>query len=1232
MQLLLDALRAEPEYRAILDNCRAQKNERKPHPMVVTGLSEGARDSFFGAVITDLRALSPACPVLVLLPDEKELLRTQAALGEAGLRTLAYPLRDFNFHNITASRDYEHERLAVLCAVLENTCDAVLTTPDAALQYTMPMEVLTEKCLLLSLDKPCDFDGLTETLVDMGYSRCELVDGMGEFAVRGGILDIFPAFGEYPVRIDFFGDEIDQMGTFDPLTQRRLENCSSCMIPPAHEVLLSANDRKKLRTVIAAQRKKCGKDAGQTILDAELEALDSGVPAGFLDKYITVLYPSKTCLLDYFGKTLPDGTTGAVSPVLVQDTGACKERIAGSEYRMREAITTLLDDESVSPKYAEYTKWAADYEYFLTHSAALFCDAFTSGGAGQLSGIFTFRSKHTVSYAESYETLLEDVRQDVSLKYRSVLLTENALSAKNLHDSLFDEGITAVLSEKRDLPLSDVSEGVPVILSGVDLLGFELPESRFALRTTYPGDRSSYARALTQNVRRRKQKKSSAERILSYADLTVGDYVVHVNHGIGQYMGMEPVRSPIDNTVRDFIRIRYADNAALLVPCDQLDSVSKYIGARGEDGIVKLSKMGGTEWTKTKARVKAAAKEMAKDLIQLYAARMRRAGYAFAADDDMQRAFESVFPFEETDSQLSAIEEIKADMQKPVPMDRLLCGDVGYGKTEVALRAAMKAAENGKQTAILVPTTILALQHYQTILSRFRGLPVHAEILSRFRTPKQQEQILRKLKRGEIDIIVGTHRLISKDVQFRDLGLVVIDEEQRFGVAAKERLKQLSENVDCLTLTATPIPRTLNMAMSGIRDMSILDEAPGDRVPIQTYVLEYDEMILGDALKKELRRGGQVFWLHNRIEDIDSCSARVSQLVPDARIAVAHGKMDKEEISELWQRLLDGELDILISTTIIETGIDIPNANTLVIENADTMGLSQLHQIRGRIGRSSRRAYAYFTYPKGRILTEIASKRLQAIREYTEFGSGFKIAMRDLELRGAGNLLGAEQHGHMESVGYDLYIRLLNEAILEEKGIAAEKKTESVVDVSVDAYLPEHYIRSGAQRIDLYKKIGALETKADRSDILDEITDRYGDPPKACVNLIRVAYLRALASRCHVARVEIHETTAQLYPEQFSLPAWAETSLRLSEASSKEAKPAVPPVRRPAGAVRPMMTRSSAGVSSVSASSHAKLTVSAGVKPCITARLPKGKDSVASVTEVLECYEEVLSGKGSEKV
>ncbi len=1221
---LYEEMRAEKEFGAILETYRMQRLERNPHPMLVTGLAEGARDVFFASVVTELRKLSPDRPVLCIPSDEKEQLKLQNDLEEAGLRVAVYPLRDFIFHNVTSSHEYEHARIAALCAITDNSCDAVLCVPDAALQYTIPPEILSARTVTVRVSEEYALDRLIDALAAAGYTRCDLVDGVGEYAVRGGILDVWPAHAQSPVRMEFFGDEIDSMGIFDSLTQRKLEQTDVCFLPPARELLLTPETKRQLRTLIAKQRSVCKKEAGCVSLDAELEVLDGGTDPGFLDKYISYLYPEKICLLDYF-KDRGEDRIG--SPVLVLDTAKIGERLAASEWHMREAITAILEDNAIPAKYAEYTRWQADFDYAVKHTAAIVCDTFSSSALGKLSGLFTFRSKQLISYADSYETLCEDVRGYNTGGYRLLLLAENEFSAKNLRDSLFDDGITAQLSTSHDFPLSDMTAAVPVIVWGVDAVGYEMPESRFAVLSTYP-THTAYAKAVAGRARKNKSKKSAAERILSYADLTVGDYIVHVNHGIGQYMGIETITG-IDNTSRDYVKIKYAGTDSLFLPCDQLDMISKYIGARGEDGLVKLSKMGGTEWSKTKARVKAAAKSMAKELIALYAARLRKPGYAFAQDDELQRAFESVFPYEETDSQVTAIEEIKRDMQRSVPMDRLLCGDVGYGKTEVALRAAMKAVECGKQVALLVPTTILAMQHYQTILTRFRGLPVHTEILSRFRTPKQQEEIIRRLRRGEIDIIVGTHRLVSKDVAFRDLGLVIIDEEQRFGVAAKEKLKSLTENVDCLMLSATPIPRTLNMAMSGIRDMSVLDEAPGDRVPVQSYVLEYDELILGEALKKELRRGGQIFWLHNRVEDIDACAARVQALAPGAIIATAHGKMDKEEISDIWQKLLTGDVDILVSTTIIETGIDIPNANTLVIENADRMGLSQLHQIRGRIGRSSRRAYAYFTYPKGKTLTEIATKRLQAIREYTEFGSGFKIAMRDLEIRGAGNILGAEQHGHMESVGYDLYIKLLNEAILEEKGGCVTQKTESVIDISLDAYLPEKYVRSGAQRIDLYKKIAAVETPDDKSDILDELTDRFGSPPKAAQNLVAIAYLRAMASAQHISRMEARGQTVLFYPERFDAAAWTKCAQLLtadalsSERDVPEAAAKAPqqrfatPLARAAAMAKSGTAVKGTAAGAASMTQPIRLTLSAGQKPCVAAKLPRGTELLSGMERVL---------------
>jgi len=576
------------------------------------------------------------------------------------------------------------------------------------------------------------------------------------------------------------------------------------------------------------------------------------------------------------------------------------------------------------------------------------------------------------------------------------------------------------------------------------------------------------------------------------------------------------------------------------MPVEKLDLVSKYIGAHSDDGLVKLSKMGGEQWKKSTARAKGAVREMAKDLIKLYAERMRRPGYAFDADDDMQRSFEESFDYDETDCQLDAVSDIKQDMMRPTPMDRLLCGDVGYGKTEVALRAAYKAVLSGKQVAILVPTTILALQHFQTAQSRMRNFAVNIDMISRFRTPKQIQQSLRRLERGDTDIIIGTHKLLGKEIKFHDLGLLVVDEEQRFGVAQKEKLKQIGGNIDVLTLSATPIPRTLNMAMGGIRDISLLDEAPGDRLPVQTYVLEYDDLIIFEAIRRELRRGGQVFYIHNFVDSIDRVAAHISEAIPEARVTVAHGKMEKEELEDIWSKMLSGEIDVLVCTTIIETGIDIPNANTLIADRADRLGLSQLHQLRGRVGRSSRRAYAYFTYPKDRNLTEVAQKRLEAIKEYAEFGAGFRIALRDMEIRGAGNILGAEQHGHLEAIGYDLYIKLLNDAVLEEKGELPKKKEECTVSFKCDAFIPDKYVRYPGQRMTLYKRIALIRNRYDADDIADELLDRFGDMPIAVENLLEIALVRATAEELGIKQILEYTGEVRMYQSNLDLPMWQE--------------------------------------------------------------------------------------------
>ena len=755
----------------------------------------------------------------------------------------------------------------------------------------------------------------------------------------------------------------------------------------------------------------------------------------------------------------------------------------------------------------------------------------------KLHGLFGFRCRRTVAYGGNPTMLHEDLINLRKGMYRVVMVSENKQGAESLCAALRDADFAPIpIYDKPDFDVA-TADGGKIFVTVGKCDGFDLIMPKIAVLSMAKDE----GRAVMNNRRRQRIMRKvggAGKKLMSYAELTPGDYVVHANYGIGLFEGMQTVT--IDGVTKDYITIKYAGTDKLFVPCDRLDMLGRYIGERDKDGKVKLSKMGGTEWHRTKSRAKSAAKDIAKELIALYAERQRKPGYSFPEDSDLEYDFADSFEYEETESQTVAISEIKADMIRPVPMNRLLCGDVGFGKTEVALRAAFKAIMGGKQVAILVPTTILALQHYQTTLSRMSGYPVTVEMLSGFKKPKEQAEILRKVKRGETDILIGTHKLLSKKLEFRDLGLLIIDEEQRFGVAQKEKLKEMSRNIDVLTLTATPIPRTLNMAMNGISDISILDEAPGERRPVQTYVLEHDDTVIFDAIRRELARGGQVLYLYNKVENIDLVAGKIMKEIPDARVAIAHGQMDKDDLEDIWQVLVRGEIDILVCTTIIETGVDLPSANTLIIENADKFGLSQLHQIRGRVGRSERQAYAYFTYRPGKALSETAEKRLTAIKEYAEFGAGFKIALCDLEIRGAGNLLGAEQHGYIDSVGYDLYVKLLSEAVLEEQGVIPEKKCESVVDMKLSAHLPESYIKSAGQRMEMYKKISLILTPEDEADITDELIDRYGDMPRAVERLLAVALTKALCEKVGIERVEASASNITFIMQRPNLAIWSE--------------------------------------------------------------------------------------------
>ena len=1113
MKPLLSALNDIPEYRSLLaaiDNGAC--------PAAFSGLSAVHRAHFAAGIRQELNR-----PVVVVCADEGEaerMARDLAALSGEAVRTLS--AREFTFHNAAVvSRQYEHRRLSTLRALAAGECPLLVCTVESILQRTIPKTLLTQAAQVVRMGERHDLGELAGTLAAAGYTRCEQVEGVGQFALRGGILDFFSPAHPKPVRVEFFGDEIDAMGLFDPDTQRRIENLGAAEILPAAEVLpqftpggygglLEGLDR----LISQAKRRKGNETLVQTLEeDRERLAASTAFPA--MDRYIALIYPVMATAADYF----PEDAV-----VVLSESPRVAERGKSYLWQLGEDAKALMERGELAGELADFARTFEELTEVLADWPVCYLDAFTSSRYPQRPRtLLNLLTKQLPSYGASLETAVSDLAHYVSDGFRTVVLVSSEQRALNLQALLREQKMTtAVDFQLHELP----GYGKAVIAVGGLTAGMEYPVGRFAVLTE--------GQSLLGKKRRSKPV-TNRQKLGSYADLSPGDLVVHEHHGVGRFLEM--TKMTVDGVQKDYVKITYAGADVLYVPATQLDLVSKYIGS-GEDAqeTRKLSRLGGTDWEKAKTRAKKAVKDLAKGLIQLYAERQRQPGFAFSPDSPWMKEFEDEFEYAETDDQLRCIAEIKQDMEQARPMDRLLCGDVGYGKTEVAFRAIMKCVLDGKQAAILVPTTVLARQHYLTAKQRFAKYPVEIDVVSRFRTQAQMKDTLRRLEQGGIDLLIGTHRLFQKDVKFKDLGLLVIDEEQRFGVQHKEKLKELSKQVDVLTLSATPIPRTLNMALSGIRDMSTLEEPPMDRQPVQTYVLEHDWGVLSDAMRRELERGGQVYYLHNRVETITRTAARIKEMLgEDVAVAVAHGKMSQEELNDVMTRMSDGEVDVLVCTTIIETGIDIANANTLIIEDADHMGLAQLHQIRGRVGRSTRRAYAYLTYRRGKVLTEVASKRLGAIREFAEFGSGFKIAMRDLEIRGAGNVLGPEQSGFLLSVGYDMYLKLLEEAVLEERGEKPERPTECAADLSVAASIPDRYVPSPEQRMDLYRRIAAIRSEADADDVMDELIDRYGDPPRTVNNLISVALLRADAARNGISQIDQKGANLNFYLDQFDL-------------------------------------------------------------------------------------------------
>ncbi len=1124
MKQLLNILNTVPEYlrlEAALESGRS--------PAEVSGLSPVHRAHFAAGLLTRLEV-----PVVLLCADEGECVRLAADVTAlTGTPAVLIGAREFLFHQgAVASRQWEHQRIAAFRAMARGKAPLIAATVEGLLQRTLPPEELSAHVVELELTGSYDPEELAGRLAALGYTRCQQVEGVGQFALRGGILDVFSPGMDSPVRVEFWDRDVDSMGLFDVSSQRRTGKLDRAEFLPVSELLPVRDENGQW----------------QRLSDRDL--------------------PARYKTLATAAHHLPPDAV-----VCLSESSRVAERGRNWLWQLGEDVKTLIENGAVDGRHAVFAAGMDDLMAQLSRHGLCFLDSFTTSKPPlPPKAVLAAQGRQLPSFGASLDAAAADLSQLQSASTGAVVLVGSEQRALNLQSLLRERKIrSAVDFQLHGLP----QPGSITIAVGGLSAGFDYIGCPYAVLTEGADGPRKKGKRLKHAADRRK--------VDSFTDLTPGDLVVHEHHGIGRFVGM--VKMQVDGVDKDYVKLAYAGTDTLYVPATQLDAIAKYIGGGDDPEKKKLSKLGGADWEKAKARTRKAVKDLAKGLIQLYAQRQRQPGYAFAPDSPWQKEFEDDFPYHETEDQLRSINEIKRDMEAPRPMDRLLCGDVGYGKTEVALRAVMKCVLDGRQAAILVPTTVLARQHYLTARGRFAKYPVEIDLVSRFRTPAQIKKTLAGVESGSVDVLIGTHRLLQKDVRFKNLGLLVVDEEQRFGVTHKERLKEMSKQVDVLTLSATPIPRTLNMALSGIRDMSAIEEPPASRQPVQTYVLEHDWSVLADAMRRELERGGQVYYLHNRVDTIQRTAARIKELLgEDVSIAVGHGKMGQDELNDVMTRVSDGEVDILVCTTIIETGIDIANVNTLIIKDADKMGLAQLHQIRGRVGRSPRRAYAYMTYRQGKVLTEIAAKRLSAIREYAEFGSGFKIAMRDLEIRGAGNLLGPEQSGFLMSVGYDLYLKLLEEAVLEEKGEKPQALPECAVDLTVAASIPDRYVPDPGQRMDLYRRIARIRTSGDGDDMTDELIDRYGDPPRQVNNLISVALLRGRAAACSITEITQKGGGLAFALDRFQLEA----------------------------------------IAALAGQYPGRMLFSPGDKPVLTLKLKKGEDPLRSAAQVVERYAALL--------
>ncbi|WP_436513327.1 transcription-repair coupling factor [Clostridium thermobutyricum] len=1096
---LMEPLITSTEFSEIKSNIQNNK-----FPLAIYGLSDSGRSYFINSIYEE-----DDRPLVVIAHSDMEAKNIYEDLSFYSLDVYYFPVREVVFYNIDAiSGDLRWARLKVIKEILNTKKKIIVTSIEAFASNYTPREYYKNHIIKLKVEKEVDFKEISRILVESGYERVEMVEGKGEFALRGGILDVFPIDEEYPYRIELFGDEIDSIRRFNVESQRSIDKVKKLEIFPAKEIIIDNNivkeSSEKIRKELVESVNKISdidlKSKLSSTINRNIEGLENLLGFETMDSYLPFFYDKMESFFDYLKNYR----------FILDDTERSIGKLNSTYIEFRENFTMFLEKGNILPSQAKLLIDEEKVIEKLEASEIITMDIFAKTREYlKPHSLVNLKQITLHNYQGQLEILIEEIKAKKELGYKTLILSGTRTRGERLVDVLRDREIESVYKDEVD----NIQFGEVVITFGNLLKGFEYPEQKICVIS----DKEVFGEAKRKLKKKPKNKKGVAK-ITSFTELKIGDYVVHVNHGVGVYKGIKQI--DVGGIKRDYLDIVYQKGDKLYIPVDQLDLVQKYIG--GEGKVPKVNKLGGAEWQKAKLKARKSINEIAQDLVKLYAERSTVKGYKYSKDTEWQRQFEDEFPHEETPDQLTSLAEIKEDMESSKVMDRLLCGDVGYGKTEVAVRAAFKAIMDNKQVAFLVPTTILAEQHYKNLKKRFSDFPVKIDMISRFRTAKQQKATIQAAKEGNVDILIGTHKLVAKNIQFKDLGLLIIDEEQRFGVKQKEKIKSLKKNIDVLTLSATPIPRTLHMSLTGARDISVIETPPEERYPIQTYVIEQNDQLVRDAIIREMNRGGQVFFVYNRVENIEKMAAYIKDLVPEARVTFAHGRMTERQLETEMMNFVDNQFDVLVCTTIIETGIDMPNVNTIIVWDADKMGLSQLYQLRGRVGRTNKIAYAYLLYTKDKVLTEVAEKRLKALKDFTELGSGFKIAMRDLEIRGAGNMMGSSQHGHMATIGYDLYCRMLEDTIKLIKGEISKEPVETTVDIKVDAFIPSGYIEDENLKIEVYKKIAAIESIDDYMEIKDELEDRYSEIPDSVYNLMDIAYIKSKAKLLGVE--EIKET------------------------------------------------------------------------------------------------------------